>query len=197
MVLIKSNKEALLLSRLKNGEEAAFDELYNIYSPRIYNFVCSTLFNKSLAEDITQSCFIKVWERKEELDLSLNFSSYLYTIAKNLVYRESERQILDARYINFIKNLDIENHSTVEDTIQLEFIQKRIHNLIEELPEARKKIFILSRMKGHSNKEIATILSISERTVETQIYRTLIYLKEKLQHYLLFLTITYLLYAFV
>lgn len=192
MVLINEKREKVLLSRLIEGDSTAFDELYHVYSSHIYYFVYNTLFNKSLAEDITQSCFIKIWEKRAELDLSKNFSSYLYTIAKNLVYRESERQVQDAKYLTFIKELEGETTYTVEDDIHLEFMQKRIHELIEELPPVRKKIFILSRMKGYSNKEIATELSVSERTIETQIYRTLLFLKEKLKHYLLLFVSTYL-----
>lgn len=187
MVFINDNREKLLLSRLKNGQSEAFDELYHMYSPRIYNFAYSTLFNKSLAEDITQSCFVKVWERREELDVSKCFSSYLYTIAKNLVYRESERQVLEARYFESVRKPVPNDTPGIEESIHLEFMQKQIHDLVEDLPEVRKKIFIMSRMRGYSNKEIASKLSISERTVETQIYRTLLYLKDKLKHYLLFL----------
>lgn len=185
MMLIDNKREELLVSRLIEGDSSAFEELYRVYSSPIYYFVYSTLFDKSLAEDITQSCFIKIWEKRAELDTSKNFSSYLYTIAKNLVYRESERQIQDAKYFAFVKDLNENNSTTIEEEVHLGFMQKKIYDLIDQLPAARKKIFMLSRMKGYSNKEIADELSVSERTVETQIYRTLLYLKEKLKYYLL------------
>lgn len=189
MAIINEKKEKLLLSRLVENDPSAFEELYRAYSSPVYYFIYHTLFNKSLAEDITQSCFMKVWERRSELDPSKNFSSYLYTIAKNLVYRESERQVQDAHYLTFINSLPPDaSFPTIEDDIHLEFMQKKIRTLIEELPPVRKKIFILSRIKRYSHKEIAAELSISERTVETQIYRALLYLKEKLKHYLLLLT---------
>lgn len=185
MMLIDNKREELLVSRLIEGDSSAFEELYRVYSSPIYYFVYSTLFDKSLAEDITQSCFIKIWEKRAELDTSKNFSSYLYTIAKNLVYRESERQIQDAKYFAFVKDLNENNSTAIEEEVHLGFMQKKIYDLIDQLPAARKKIFMLSRMKGYSNKEIADELSVSERTVETQIYRTLLYLKEKLKYYLL------------
>lgn len=185
MMLIDNKKEELLVSRLIEGDPSAFEELYRAYSSPIYYFAYSTLFDKSLAEDITQSCFIKIWEKRAELDASKNFSSYLYTIAKNLVYRESERQIQDAKYFAFVKDLNENNSTAIEEEVHLGFMQKKIYDLIDQLPAARKKIFMLSRMKGYSNKEIADELSVSERTVETQIYRTLLYLKEKLKYYLL------------
>ena len=192
MELISEQREKILLSRLKEGDPFAFKELYTLYSSPIYYFVYAILSDKSLAEDITQSCFVKVWERRVELDLSKKFSAYLYTIAKNLVYRESERQVQDARYLEFVKGAGGEKSQTVEEAIHLKFIQEEINNLINELPPARKKIFVLSRFKGYSNKEIAEELSVSERTVETQIYRTLLYLKERLKHYLLLFVLVFI-----
>lgn len=167
MELISEQREKILLSRLKEGDPFAFKELYSLYSSPIYYFVYAILSDKSLAEDITQSCFVKVWERRTELDLSKKFSAYLYTIAKNLVYRESERQVQDARYLEFVKGAGGEKSQTVEEAIHLKFIQEEINNMINELPPARKKIFVLSRFKGYSNKKIAEELSVSERTVET------------------------------
>ena len=192
MELISEQREKILLSRLKEGDPFAFKELYSLYSSPIYYFVYAILSDKSLAEDLTQSCFVKVWERRTELDLSKKFSAYLYTIAKNLVYRESERQVQDARYLEFVKGAGGEKSQTVEEAIHLKFIQEEINNMINELPPALKKIFVLISFKGYSNKKIAEELSVSERTVETQIYRTLLYLKERLKHYLLLFVLVFI-----
>ncbi len=178
---ISKKKEKRLLYGLINDQSLAFEELYKAYSPRIYNFVYSVLFNKSLAEDITQDCFIRIWERRKDLDLSKSFSSYIYTIARNLVYRETEKQVHDAQYIKFIKTFD--QQETNEDVINLKLMTDHINQLINELPEVRKEIFTLSRFKGLSAQEIANKLSLSERTVETQIYRSLLFLKKRLKNY--------------
>lgn len=187
MVIINEKREKILLSRLIEGDPSAFQELYNAYSSPIYYFVYTSLFDKSLAEDITQSCFVKVWERRAELDASKKFSSYLYTIAKNLVYRETERQVQDAKYLASLNDTKMDTSPTVEDDMHLQFMQKMIRDLIKDLPPVRKDIFIMSRVKGYSCKDIATELSVSERTVETQIYRTLLYLKRKLKYFLVLL----------
>lgn len=187
MVIINEKREKILLSRLIEGDPSAFQELYNAYSSPIYYFVYTSLLDKSLAEDITQSCFVKVWERRAELDASKKFSSYLYTIAKNLVYRETERQVQDAKYLASLNDTKMDTSPTVEDDMHLQFMQKMIRDLIEDLPPVRKDIFIMSRVKGYSCKDIATELSVSERTVETQIYRTLLYLKRKLKYFLVLL----------
>ncbi|MDR3269527.1 MAG: hypothetical protein LBT83_10745, partial [Tannerella sp.] len=87
---IKTTDDALL-TRLKQGEEAAFEAVYWKYSAWIYNFVHSLLQDKTLTEDVTQSVFLKIWEKHAEIDAAANFESWLFTIARNLVYKETER----------------------------------------------------------------------------------------------------------
>ena len=57
-----------LLKRLKVGDEKAFEDLYWTYSPQVYNFINSLLFDKSLAEDLTQNVFLKIWEKHEQIE---------------------------------------------------------------------------------------------------------------------------------
>ena len=79
-----------LLKRLKAGEEKAFEDLYWTYSPQVYNFINSLLFDKSLAEDLTQNVFLKIWEKHEQIELELGITAYLFTIARHLVFKETE-----------------------------------------------------------------------------------------------------------
>ena len=76
-----------LLKRLKAGEEKAFEDLYWTYSPQVYNFINSLLFDKSLAEDLTQNVFLKIWEKHEQIELELGITAYLFTIARHLVFK--------------------------------------------------------------------------------------------------------------
>lgn len=171
--------EKLQLLRLKNNQGSAFEALYDMYSRRVYSFVCSILSDRAQAEDITQDTFTIIWERRNDLDLSKSFSSYLFTIARNLVYRETEKRIMEERYLNFLESFESQNHG--EDITDSRFLQQHIDSLINKLPLARRQIFQLSRIEGLSVKEIARRLSLSEKTVETQIYRSLLFLKKELQ----------------
>lgn len=73
-----------------------------------------------------------------------------------------------------------ETDSLTEENIDAESLREYIDALIEQLPLSRKQIFLLSRRQHLSNKEIADRLSVSEKTVETQIYRALRFIKQKL-----------------
>lgn len=167
--------------RLKQGNQQAFNIIYWQYNAKIYNFVLSFLSDRDTAEDITQSVFLKIWERREMIDLKKSFNAYIFTIAKNLVYKElihrmETEQISNSDFSSMLKAAS----NDIEEEISAHSLQEYIEELISQLPPSRRKIFLLSRKEGLSIKEIANKCQISERSVETQIYRSLQFLKKKL-----------------
>ena len=86
-----------LLIDLKNGDEKAFETLFWEYNQHVYHFVYSLLYDKSMAADLTQNVFLKIWEKHETIDPEQNFDAYLFTIACNLVYKETENRLLSEK----------------------------------------------------------------------------------------------------
>ena len=181
------------LHRLKSGEVDALEHIFRKYNGKVYHFVLATLFDKSLAEDITQNVFLAIWEHRQEIIPEKNFQAYLFTIAKNLVYRETEKKIVAFRYKEYIKQVhpNEEDFST-EETVDAHSLEEMIFRLVEKLPEARRKIFLLHFTDDLSNKEIAKRLSISEENVEMQVKRSLDYLRRYLKKYVAFAVLLYL-----
>lgn len=169
-----------ILIRLKSGDKTAFESVYWTYNSYIFNFISSLLYDKSLAEDLTQNVFLKIWEKHETIDLAQAFDAYLFTIARNLVYKDSESRLLFETATVVLNRQSFESDTLMEEKIEAESLREYIDSLIEQLPPARKNIFQLSRQKHLSNKEIAEKLSLSEKTVETQLYRALQFLKQRL-----------------
>lgn len=169
-----------VLFRLKQGDEDAFESIYWKYNSWVFNFIHSLLFDKSLAEDLTQTVFLKIWEKRESIDPELGFDSYLFAIARNLVYKETENRLQSELLSDTLKEHSANHDSLTEENIDADSLREYINNLIEKLPPSRRQIFQLSRHAHLSNKEIASRLSISEKTVETQLYRALRFLKQKL-----------------
>lgn len=169
-----------VLFRLKQGDEDAFESIYWKYNSWVFNFIHSLLFDKSLAEDLTQTVFLKIWEKRESIDPELGFDSYLFAIARNLVYKETENRLKSELLSDTLKEYSANQDSLTEENIDADSLREYINNLIEKLPPSRRQIFQLSRHAHLSNKEIASRLSISEKTVEIQLYRALRFLKQKL-----------------
>ncbi len=174
----KITKEILI--RLSQDDESAFDVIYWSYNTHVYNFANSLLYSPSAAQDITQNVFLKIWEKRHEIDPEQNFNAYLFTIARNLVYKETEHRLLAEQITLELREGRDEADCSTEQELDMHFTEAYYHRLVEALPPARREIFKLSRFKKMSNKEIATRLSISEKTVETQLYRATGYLKKYL-----------------
>lgn len=172
--------DAEVLFRMRQGDENAFDAVYWKYSPWVFNFIYSLLYDKSLAEDLTQTVFLKIWEKRTTIDPELGFDAYLFAIARNLVYKETEKRLESEQLTFTLESRTGSTDSLTEENIDAESLREYIDALIEQLPLSRKHIFLLSRRQHLSNKEIADRLSVSEKTVETQIYRALRFIKQKL-----------------
>lgn len=175
-----TNIDYNLLLRLQKGDKQAFEAVYWKYNAKIYNFVNHILFDAYLAEDITQKCFIKIWERRALIDPNKSLSAYMMVISRNMAYKEMLQKIAKVRIDNESIELFDSLSNTTEEDIDFFFTEQHLESLIELLPTARKKIFKMSRYDGLSNKEIAKNLNLSEKTIETQIYRSLSFLKEKM-----------------
>lgn len=169
-----------LLIDLKNGDEKAFETLFWKYNEHVYHFIYSLLYDKSMAEDLTQNVFLKIWEKHEMIDAEQNFDAYLFTIARNLVYKETENRLLSEKLTESLQRQLSDVDSLMEEQIDAESLREYINSLIEELPPSRREIFRLSRHEHLSYKEIAERLSISEKTVDTQINRALHFLRNRL-----------------
>ena len=190
---ISKSIDSKTIHRLKAGDIDAFEDIFREYNGKIYYFALATLYDKSLAEDITQNVFIAIWEHRQDIVPEKNFQAYLYTIAKNMVYRETEKMILAFRYQDYITQLLLdEKDFSTEETIDAHSLEEMILRLIAKLPEARRKIFLLHFTEDLSNKEIAKRLSISEKNVEMQVRRSLNYLQRHLREYIALAALLYL-----
>lgn len=169
-----------LLIQLREGNQDAFEKFFWLHNTHVYNFIFSLLHDKYLAEDLTQNVFLKLWEKHEFIDINKSIDSYLFTIARNLVYKETEMQLRQERLDENLEKEIVDTSMKVEEKIDLELFQAHFREVIEELPPMRREIFWLSRNDLLSYREIATRLSISEKTVENQISRAIKYLRKRL-----------------
>ncbi len=101
--LEKIDKHTLLL--LQRGDEKAFEAIFWKYNPRVFHFIYSLLYDRTLAEDLTQNVFLKIWERHEDIQPEEGFEAYLFTIARNMVYKETEKRLHLERFLDSIKKL--------------------------------------------------------------------------------------------
>lgn len=177
-------KDSQYIHGLKKGDTPSFEYLYNAWSGKLYNFVMRiSQGDRYLSEEIVQSVFIKVWESRQSLDPAKSFGAYLCTIAKNQLVNIYQHRMLELLYSERVKNSDhIEN--TTEKEVDYHLLEEYLNSLIEQLPPARKEVFVLSRRNMLTNKEIAERLNLSENTVESQLTKATSFLRNEVsKHY--------------
>jgi RNA polymerase sigma-70 factor (ECF subfamily) len=161
-----------LIPALRNGSPSAFRQLYDEYGPRLYGFCKRFGLSPEDAREIVQETFIRVWEHRQDLRADSSFSTYLFTIAKNLTYNGLRRA---AYWEKYLRDAVAQPGSTATATVLTDEreLQRLIGEAVLQLPERCRQIFWKSRYEGFSNQEIADELDISKSTVENQLNKAL------------------------
>ncbi|MCG8311272.1 MAG: RNA polymerase sigma-70 factor [Cytophagales bacterium] len=161
--------DRFLLKALKQGNEDAFELLFKKYSGRVYFVAFQYLNDREDTLEIVQEAFFKIWMNHKKIKPDLPFIPYLTRIAKNLIINRSKRKLIENAYIQTLESVHDKKSIQTEDQVLFCEVREIVNNLIEQFPEKRKEVFLLSRAKGLTNKEIAEKLDISESTVENHI----------------------------
>lgn len=178
MKLFENISDSELARKIKAGEKTAFQEIFERYAPRIYQFSLSYLKSKADAEELVQDVFLKIWEKREMLDVSKNIKAFIFKVAVNTIYDFIRRKNIENAFSDFARA----NFETVSDntwhTVIYDEMTANLKELVAKLPDQQQKIFQLSREEGLTSEEIAAKLNLSKRTVENHLYRAISFLKE-------------------
>ncbi|MBO1363121.1 RNA polymerase sigma-70 factor [Prevotella sp. A2931] len=165
---------------LKNGNKNHFETIYHLYNGWIYNFVYALVKDAAVSQDVTQDVFLQLWNYRGNIDDDNNFEGYLFRITRNTVYQYIRRELLKKHYLKEVAMENVHESVNAEKDIDKALMEDYLLNLTRHLPESRRRILLLYWKSGLTYKEIATMLSISEKTVATQVQRSLKFLKSKL-----------------
>ncbi|MGK7397336.1 MAG: RNA polymerase sigma-70 factor [Candidatus Cyclobacteriaceae bacterium M3_2C_046] len=176
----KNFPEFLLISQIKKGDKKAFEQIFETYHQRLFYSCMKFIHDEEEAREIVQEVFFKVWHYRENMDPNLSLPAYLITIAKRLIFNKAKRKLHEQAYQKHYISHSQQTGNTVDDYINYQELSLQINKTIELLPPKRKEIFILSRLQGLSNKEIAEKLNTSVSTVENQMNKALKFLRKNL-----------------
>lgn len=159
----------LAVQKLKQGDLKAFDELFNKYSQRLYNFSFKYMKEDEAAEDVIQDVFLYIWEKRDSLKPDESFNGYLFTIAHNIIRKHFNKKRRDNVFKDHLIYELLKQDNNLDQVIDYRFLLEKVESIIESLPDRRKEIFIKRKYYSLSLKEIAKELAISPGTVEKQL----------------------------
>ncbi len=183
----------VLFDLLKQGDEAAFVQIYKRYWKELYQAAYKRLPEKERCQDIIQNIFTDLWNRRTELDLE-NPAAYLHTAVRFQVLKQFARSPKTNPLLQSFETELISPLQTDGDLLEQE-VKHLINLFIEALPPKRREIFILHYFEGLSTAKIAVQLNISQKTVQNQLNNAAQALKFRLTHLFLFLFIVYFVFS--
>lgn len=179
----KQIDERTLVLRLTEGDERAFCELYAAYKNRLIYFAMRFLKSREYAEDIFQDAFTLIWQGRRFINPNASFSSYLYTIVRNRVLNQLRDLENQDKLKSQIMEQAVDYTDDVKDHILVNDLRSLIASTLQQLTARQREIFLMSREKEMSHKEIADALGISVNTVQEHISSSLRILRAYLKKY--------------
>jgi RNA polymerase sigma-70 factor (family 1) len=163
-----------LQAQIAAGNQQAFSSLFRLFYSRLHSFSMQYVHIKETAEEITNDVFVKLWNRRGEIETINNLSTYLFVAVKNysLNYLKQYSHLHVAVEDNDGSTALI-NRNDPEQELEWKEISFQLNQAIDNLPDQCRTIFKLVKEDGFRYKEVAEILGISPRTVETQLFRAL------------------------
>ena len=182
-----------LTAGLRRGKEEAFAYVFRMYYSPLLNYAGRILKYVEAANDVVQECFCRLYERRRELRKELQVRPYLYKSVYNACMDAIKHQKVESNYINqelldFYFSKVVETPEA-EQALLDEDLKGAIQDAINKLPERCREIFVLSKVDGLSNKQIAEQLNISMKTVEAQMTTAFVRLRKELGWLLCFIFI--------
>lgn len=172
-----------LASKLRQGDEQAFELIFRTYFIPITNYITKITVDEEVSKEIAQDLFFDMWKKRRLLNFHPSLKAYLYFAARN-------------RALNYKRNYaridhltdELEEIESPENTMDLEFLELSnvLYGAIDNLPEPSRRYFILSRKNNLTYLEIAEKMQVSVKTVEYHISKALATLRKVIVYFFIF-----------
>lgn len=167
-----------------NPSRILFGQLFEANREKVYRLAFKLTSDRQRAEEVTQQCFIKLWENIHKVNKDQDVFPLLFVLVKHIVIDETRKLYRERKSLSQLSSGPVSTDDGDEDTLMRKEFSQQVHKLIEQMPEQRRNIYLLSRDKGKSNKEIADQLSLSPTTVRNHLNLALQYIRrEMMAHY--------------
>jgi len=168
-----------IINAIREGNTVAFQHVFDSLYESLCGYAFSVLRNSAEAEDVVQSAFMKLWEKRDVLEIRQSVKSYLFRAVYNQCLNQIEHRAVKSRFQAY-SQLEATELSGETEPFPDELDQK-VRVAVDNLPPQCKKIFMMSRYEGLRYPEIASRLNISVNTIQNQICKALRILRTELR----------------
>lgn len=164
------SNEQFIINRIARGDKEAFSLLFNKYYGKVFRFILSLVKQKSIAEDLSQDIFVKLWANRRKLSTISSVDNYLFIMSRNRTldfFRKAshKKECIDISEDILLSIASKDSTERVDDQSLINAVRMAVN----AMPPKRRDIFMMSRFDGLTNDEIATLLGLSRKTVENQL----------------------------
>ena len=164
------SEELSLFRNMQQGDVSALEYFFQEYADLLYYRALGYVHHSQVAEDVVQEVFIRFWDNRAKLDISVSVAAYLTRSVVNGCRNYLEHRSVRNRYEQEFQSENSEIDEGEEfDSEELESLRKRLRAFVDSLPEKCREIFILACVEGLKYREVAERLDVSVNTVKTQV----------------------------
>jgi RNA polymerase sigma-70 factor (ECF subfamily) len=167
-----------IVMSIREGNAVVFQQVFDACYESLCQYAFTMLRDENEAEDTVQSMFMKLWSKREELDIKQSIRSYLFRSVYNQCMNQIEHKAVKQKHFEHSK---LELTNTVQPDVFPDELEDKIREAVDALPPQCRAIFIMSRYEELRYPEIAEKLNISVNTIQNQICKALKILREKLK----------------
>lgn len=176
--------ETKLTESLHIGSKVFFEQAFKEYYERLCNYANTIIDDMDESEEIVQSTFLNIWEKKEAFEIHTSVKAYLYQAVHNQCLNEIKHNKIRQAHKEYYLYVADSSIGSASDMVIGNELELKIEEAISELPPQCQTVFRMSRFENRTYAEIAKQLDISVKTIENHMGKALRILREKLKEYL-------------
>jgi len=187
-----SQDDSALIERLKAGDQSAFEEIFNLYSPKLYNIAQRILGEPADTEEVIQDVFWTVYRKAKTFRGNSQFSTWLYRLTVNAALGKIRRskKHKEVEYEEFLPKFQPDGHhlvrpvvdwsATLDEQYARQEMQQLLAQALDQLKPVDKSVVVLSDLEGMSDREIAVATGLTVSAVKTRLHRARLFLRGNL-----------------
>ena len=175
--------EQQLFRRVSEGDRNAFRLVFDLYNGRLTTFIYRLTKSETIAAELVQDIFVKLWVRRSQLADLTNAQAYLFTMASNRTIDHLRKVSAESKMLDELWARVKHFNEATEEAYNAKECNDLINKAIVQLSPQKQKIFKLSRYEGLKHEEIADYLSLSKSTVKNHLVETLRHIRTYLHHH--------------